>query len=65
MCNKIKCEGTMKKTYILPEIQIVHLTPVSMLALSASMSNEVQDRITSSDDFGTKEDHWDDELWDD
>lgn len=55
----------MKKTYILPEIQIVHLTPVSMLALSASMSNEVQDRITSSDDFGTKEDHWDDELWDD
>ncbi len=57
----------MKKTYILPEIQIVHLTPGSsmLVTLSARMSNDVEDRITSSDDFGTKEDYWDDELWDD
>lgn len=62
MCNDVKSEGTMKKTYILPEIQIVHLTPgSSVLVLSADLTNEV---IDDPDDFGTKEDSWSD-VWDD
>lgn len=52
----------MKKTYILPEIQIVHLTPgSSVLVLSADLTNE---EIDDPDDFGTKEDSWSD-VWDD
>jgi hypothetical protein len=48
----------MKKTYIIPTIQIVHLTAVSMLALSAELRSE---EVT---DFGTKEESLDD-VWDD
>lgn len=58
----------MKKTYIEPVLTVVTLG--TMTILSGSVLDPNSPSVTVKDEewhtaFGTKEDDWDDELWDD
>lgn len=48
----MKGDTTMKKVYIIPETEETLVVSDNMLALSADLTDE---KITNSDDFGTKE----------
>ena len=52
----------MKLKYIIPQTEVISMTATNMLALSASL--DTSQSITSSDDFGVREQSFDDDdIW--
>lgn len=51
----------MKKKYIVPVLNIVHIATHQMIAVSLGVNSETQTDVQYSKDEGD----WDDDLWDD
>lgn len=51
----------MKKKYQNPQMEVITIAPTNLMELSGRLSTDESNRITSSDDFGSRRDSWDDE----